>query len=379
VRGQKQNLRVAVIGGSIGGLSTGIALHCVGCDVYVFERSPHLLRGRGGGLVVQYEMLDWMAAHGIAALATLSIPGVERQFLDRDGNVIRAFPDSTPFTSWDAVFHQLRTAFPDERYEHGRECVAITQTRNDVQVLFADGSKFEADLVIGADGLGSAVRRQLFPSVVPKYAGYVAWRGVYSEKYAPREVVERLAQRFTMYQGDDFHLLTYLIPGANGELAPGERRMNWVWYWNTNDDELRDVLTGEDGRKHRASLPPGMLQKQHRDMLHRRAERHLPLLLAQLVRSTPEPFVQAIFDLRSASMCDSRVALIGDSACVVRPHTASGTSKASGDAVSLAQHLQAADFDVSEALRHWEPERLAVAARLVAYGRRLAVSSGLGR
>jgi len=57
-----------------------------------------MLRGRGGGLVVQFEMLDWMAAQGITALPTLSIPGVERQFLDREGQVIQRFPDSTPFT-----------------------------------------------------------------------------------------------------------------------------------------------------------------------------------------------------------------------------------------------------------------------------------------
>ncbi len=82
-------LKVAVIGGSIAGLSTGIALRCLGCDVQIYEQSPTSLQGRGGGLVVQYEMLDWMASHGIAARATLSLPGVERQFLDRDGRVIQ--------------------------------------------------------------------------------------------------------------------------------------------------------------------------------------------------------------------------------------------------------------------------------------------------
>ena len=65
----------------------------------IYEQSPTILRGRGGGLDVQYEMLDWTESHGIAALATLSLPGVERQFLDRSGRVIQWFPDSTPFTS----------------------------------------------------------------------------------------------------------------------------------------------------------------------------------------------------------------------------------------------------------------------------------------
>src|SRR5271167_1584173 len=118
--------KVAVIGGSIAGLSTGIALRCLGCDVDIFEQSPTTLRGRGGGLVVQYEMLDWMTSHGVATLETLSIPGVERQFLDRDGRVIQRFPDSTPFTSWDAVFHQLRYAFPESAYHHKHQCVSVS-------------------------------------------------------------------------------------------------------------------------------------------------------------------------------------------------------------------------------------------------------------
>src|SRR6266480_2701212 len=87
-------------------------------DPKLQSKLEHIARrkGKGGGLVVQYEMLDWMASHGIAARATLSVPGVERQFLDRDGSVIQRFPDSTPFTSWEAVFHQLRAAFPNEFY-----------------------------------------------------------------------------------------------------------------------------------------------------------------------------------------------------------------------------------------------------------------------
>src|SRR5215813_1940433 len=188
--------KVIVIGGSIAGLSTGVALRCVGCDVQIYEQSPTTLRGRGGGLVVQYEMLDWMAAHGIAALATLSIPGVERQFLDRDGRVIQRFPDSTPFTSWDAVFHQLRAAFPDECYHQGYQCLRLSTADRRPVVEFAGGECAEVDLVIGADGVGSVIRQHLFPEVHATYAGYVAWRGVFPESLAPPEVVDTLARRF---------------------------------------------------------------------------------------------------------------------------------------------------------------------------------------
>lgn len=372
--------KVAVVGGSIAGLSTGIAMRCVGCDVQIYEASPTILRGRGGGLVVQHEMLDWMVDHGIAAISTLSLPGIERQFLDRSGTVIQRFPDSTPFTSWDAVFHQLRATFPDEAYHHGRRCTGVSSAGPRPIVDFEEGESVEADIVIGADGVGSTVRRHLFPDSNPNYAGYVAWRGVYPESLAPADVVDTLARRFTLYQGEDFHLLTYLIPGEHGELDTGARRMNWVWYWNTESkSELPDVLTDRDGRSHRASVPAGSVQERHIASLQQRAEKHLPPVLAQLVQATPDPFLQVIYDLRVPAMSSGSLAILGDSACVVRPHTAAGTSKASGDAVSLAQHMQAADFDLSIALPRWQVERLAIADRLVHHGRILAHNSGLGK
>src|SRR2546428_6686855 len=285
-------LKVAVIGGSIAGLSTSIALRCLGCDVQIYEQSPTSLQGRGGGLVVQYEMLDWMASHGIAALATLSLPGVERQFLDRSGRVIQRFPDSTPFTSWDAVFYQLRAVFPDERYHHGYQCLRLSTAGGRPVVEFASGERAEVDLVIGADGIGSVVRQHLFPEAHATYAGYVAWRGVFPESVAPAEVVDTLAQRFTLFQAHDFHLLSYLIPGEHGELETGSRRLNWVWYWNTDEvHELPEILRDRDSRSHRSSVPAGKVQQQHITALHQRAEQHLPIVLAQLVRATPEPFV----------------------------------------------------------------------------------------
>jgi 2-polyprenyl-6-methoxyphenol hydroxylase-like FAD-dependent oxidoreductase len=373
-------LRVAIIGGSIAGLSTGISLRCLGFDVQIYEQSPTSLRGGGGGLVVQHEMLDWMASHGIAARATLTLRGVERQFLDREGKVIQRYPDSTPFTSWEAVFHQLREAFPNELYHHGHQCIRVSTANGRPAVQFASGGSIDADLVIGADGVGSVIRHHLFPEVRPAYAGYVAWRGVFPESAAPPNVVETLAKRFTLFQGRDFHLLSYLIPGEHGELDEGLRRINWVWYWNTDADrELPEILRDRAGRVHHSSVPAGKLQEQHIATLQQRADQHLPAVLAQLVRSTPEPFVQVIYDLRAPAMSQGAIAILGDSACIVRPHTAAGTSKASGDAVSLAQHLQAADVDLSRALPLWQTERLAVAQRLIHHGRQLARSSGLGK
>jgi 2,6-dihydroxypyridine 3-monooxygenase len=58
-------IRVAVIGGSIGGLSSTLALHCINCDVNVFERSSGGMKSRGAGLVVQMELVNFLKEHGV--------------------------------------------------------------------------------------------------------------------------------------------------------------------------------------------------------------------------------------------------------------------------------------------------------------------------
>ena len=72
--GNPEPPKVVVIGGSIAGLSTGIALRCLGCRVDVYEQSPTILRGRGGGLVVQYEMLE-MLGQGHSVTGSLRSAG----------------------------------------------------------------------------------------------------------------------------------------------------------------------------------------------------------------------------------------------------------------------------------------------------------------
>jgi 2-polyprenyl-6-methoxyphenol hydroxylase-like FAD-dependent oxidoreductase len=168
--------------------------------------------------------------------------------------------------------------------------------------------------------------------------------------------------------------------GLRSPLEPGARRLNWVWYWNTDRErELPEILRDREGRTHHSSVPAGAVEPHCLVTLRERADEQFPPVLAQLVRATPEPFIQLIYDFRAPAMHRGSVANLGDSACIVRPHTAAGTSKASGDAVALAQHLQTADFDFSVALPRWEAERLAAADRLIHHGWRLARNSGLAQ
>jgi 2-polyprenyl-6-methoxyphenol hydroxylase-like FAD-dependent oxidoreductase len=105
-------------------------------------------------------------------------------------------------------------------------------------------------------------------------------------------------------------------------------------------DELTSILTDRDGHTHRVSLGPGEMNDRWISDTKERATKFLPPVLAGVVGLTKQMFVQAIFDLAVPRMVFDRVVLLGDAACVVRPHTASGTSKAAGDALALAHALR---------------------------------------
>ena len=72
----------------------------------------------------------------------------------------------------------LQQAVPADVVHLGAACVGVRQDADSVTAAFADGSTAQGDLLIGADGIGSVVRAQLFGAAAPRYAGYTSWRGI---------------------------------------------------------------------------------------------------------------------------------------------------------------------------------------------------------
>ncbi len=161
--------------------------------------------------------------------------------------------------------------------------------------------------------------------------------GVVMEHQAP-DLAAEFADRFTFFQAPHTHILCYLIPGPDGSLRPGQRRLNWVWYLNAAPgDELDRVLTDKDGRRREFSVPQGMVAPDMLGWLHDQARRTLPPSFLRLVMATKEPFVQTIHDLAVPKMAFGRVCLTGDAAFVPRPHTAASTAKAAANALALGR------------------------------------------
>ena len=368
----RQTGRVLIAGGSIAGLFAGVLLHRAGWDVAIFERAPTGLESQGAGLVQQADLTRALRAAGVDAVAPLGVTATERVTLDADGGFLHQMRSPQTQHAWDAVYRALRDRFPDDRYHLNAAVQDVREHDGSVRLTLASEQVETGDLLIAADGTLSAVRARLMPAVTPRYAGYVAWRGLVPEDRLSPRAHDRLAGRFGFFRYPGSHILGYLIPGADGETAPGQRRYNWVWYRQVPAGAALDrLLTGTDGVRRPLSMPPDRLDPAAASAMLAAAKADLPGPFADAVAATDGPFLQAIMDLESPRMATNRIALVGDAAFVVRPHTAMGVDKAAGDALGLAEALTVHGIDVPAALAAWEPARLAHGRAVAAHGRRL--------
>ena len=345
-----------------------------GHDVTVYERSTADLAGRGAGLVAQPEMLELLRRIGRSDVAEVGVVARERITLRDDGTLLSRQATPQLQVSWDNLFRAVRSRLAAGSYRRGIAVTGAAPSAAGVLVRLSDGSSLEADLVIGADGIGSVLRPVVTGAPAPnRYAGYVAWRGLVSEASLPDHAQATLLDRFAFYHAPGSQALGYSVAGPGGETALGQRRYNWVWYRRVPAEALQTTLTDPVGHAHPFSLAPGQVPPPATTILRRDALRFLPPPFAA-VAAVAEPFVQAIFDYKAPRMIAGRIVLLGDAAFVVRPHTAMGVAKAAGDALSLSAHLRATPL--AEALEAFNRERHSVGTAVAAYGRRLAGTLG---
>lgn len=369
-----RKLRVRIVGGSLAGLFAALLLQKEGHDIRIYERSRNGLAGRGAGLVSQRDLLHLLRLIGCEHVAYEGVVAHERIYLDRDGSIAHKMQTPQAQISWDVLFETLAQRILPAHYRLGHEVTAIRDHGDQAEILFQNGEREMADLVIGADGLGSIVRTALNPDHHKNvYSGYVAWRGLLPEKDLPREAA-LLLDRLAFFIQPGIHILGYLIPGAKGERAIGKRRYNWVWYRPVPLAKLEETFTDTEGRARAFSLPRGHLADRRLHLLREDATRLLPPQFALAVGAEPTPSIQGIFDYEAQRMVTQSIALIGDAAFVARPHTAMGVSKAAGDVMALASFL-GQETDLSVALRLYEADRSAVGHNTVAYGQQLASSA----
>src|SRR5258706_15589844 len=128
-----------IIGGSLGGLFTGVLLRSIGWTVDIFERSPHDLDSRGGGIVLQPEVIRAFQRASVHYDASIGVVAKERVYLARDGSVAQRMAMRQILTAWTTLYADLRRHFPAAHYHQGAVLTRFDQAANGATPHFAGG------------------------------------------------------------------------------------------------------------------------------------------------------------------------------------------------------------------------------------------------
>lgn len=376
-------LRVAVVGGSLAGLTAALLLRDLGCDVHVYERSPELLEGLGAGIIVHDATVRYFVERSAITLDDISLTSTRLQYLSPDGSSEYEETSDYRFTAWSSLFRGLLGLLEGDRYHRAHTLVGFDDDGDGVELRFAEGPTARCELLVGADGVRSVVRERLF-GVTPAYAGYVGWRGLCAREELSADCWATLDDRFTYGLIDREHVVAYPIPTVGEEIAVTGRKVNFTWYRNVPAGPAYDeLLTDRTGIARPISIPPGLVAERHVERMRADARRLLPPPLAELVCAAREPFLTAIVDADAPALAAGRICLIGDAAVTARPHAAAGSAKASDDAWSLAEAVARGGDDVVAALASWQERQLARGRALLTrtrdMGARLQAARGAWR
>lgn len=326
--------RIVVIGGGIGGLFLTKALLSKGFEVTTFEQA-RALSEVGAGV--------YLTPNGVRHLQRVGLGDAVESYGARVGDRSRYYRHDgteiapvrvTDSTGWNATFGMHRADFiefladsiPDGIVNLGHRASSFEQDDSGARVTFENGESVEADIVIAADGIHSALRPYVWQESEPVFSGTSVYRGL-----VPRELVEGWpADEWYMWLGPGKHFLTF--PVRSGELinfvgfVPAETLFKESWTAPGDPDQLRADFAGWDPR------------------------------IEALLGHVEHTFRWALYDRDPLpTWTNGRLALLGDAAHAMLPHLGQGANQSVEDGAALATILEHADpRRIPEALKAYE-------------------------
>jgi len=320
-----------IIGGGIGGLTAAVALRRKGWDAHVYEAAP-ALRPVGKGIWVPTNAMQVFDRLGLAAAVAAAGWALERiqvgttagtTLMDFDlSRAVAKYGHSTVSIHRAALVDVLAGALPPDALHLGRQCVGFEQNAGGVTARFGRDEQVRGDVLIGADGIHSAVREQLFPGVKLRYSGQTCYRGI-----APMELPAGLARTCREVWGGKSRF---------GFSAVGPQQVYWF-----------APVTAPAGLEETV----GPLSDLYA---------HFPEPIPEIVRRTPgaEIIRTDLYDFPPLDRWwQGKATLLGDAAHAMTPNLGQGGAQAIEDAYVLAEQL-AAHKDVAAAFDAYERLRL---------------------
>ena len=358
-------MKIVIAGAGIGGLTAAMCLHRAGFEVEVFE-AVNELRPLGVGINIQAGAVRILSGLGLEpALAATGIETRELRYANRHGQTIWADPRGRhaglPWPQFSIhrgelqmiLFDAARKTLGADRIKLGRRLTGLAQRGNRAIARFADDT-VEADILIGADGIHSAVRAHFYPDEgPPKWQGILMWRGV--------TVGKPYLGGATMVQAGHHTQKFVCYPISRAHAERGEALINWIC----------DLYQGPHAAPPREDWnKPGKLA----DFLPRYAGWDFGWLnVPEVIRNAHAIFEFPMVDRDPLPRWShGRITLLGDAAHPMYPIGSNGASQSIIDGEAIAQELSAGD-DPEKALRRYEECRLPPMARIVESNRRKGI------
>jgi salicylate hydroxylase len=210
--------RIAIVGAGLGGLAAAIALRRQGFEVQVYEQAPEFSEF-GAGINISPNSVKFFQAVGLAEkLHAISSEPIGLTWRDwGSGEIYNCLPFDNFEKRYGAkyyVVHRsdlhrlLSEAVPQASIQLGKRCTLVESRNGSVGLSFKNGTSAEADVVVGCDGIRSAVRACLFGGEGPHYAGTMCWRALAPSSALPKDYHDRYVNQWS---GDGGFVISYYI------------------------------------------------------------------------------------------------------------------------------------------------------------------------
>lgn len=356
----KRKLNVAIVGAGMGGLAAAAALRLKGIDVTVYEQAGQFARV-GAGIQIGCNAMHVLRGLGLEARlrAQTFYP---RSWNNRDWRTGEVMFDMifgpTAEEKYGAPYllahrgdlHEaLASIVPAEVIRLDHRLVDVESTSGDVRLAFANGASAEADAVIGADGVHSALKKILFGEDTLNATGRIAYRTTYPAKLLEGFEMDECVK----WWGEDRHIVMYYVKPDRSEV-----------YFVTSQPEPEFGLESWSAE--------GDV-----DVLRAAFEGFHPTV-QRVLAACPSVHKRVLVDREPLERWgNGRAVLLGDAAHPMTPYMAQGAAMAIEDAAVLSRCLDSVEPDgVAAALGRYEATRTERTARMQLTSRQNAWGKG---